>query len=112
MQFSPSLGECHGCASSSKNPAKPDRTAGGTEERRNGGTEERRNGGTEERRNGGTEAVLRYRCLHGHRAPCSFAQLLLPLLTAARIAPGRFEGRLGNSQALHVRFATIPQVRA
>ena len=88
MQFSPSLGECHCCASSSENPAKPDRMAGGT------------------------EAIFRYRCLHGHRAPGSFPQLLWPLLTPARIAPGRFEGRFGISQALHVRFAPIPQVRA
>ena len=88
MQFSPSLGECHGCDSSLANPAKPPRMAGGT------------------------EAILRYLCLHGLRAPGSYLQLLWTLLTPARIAPGRFEEGFGNCQVLHVRCASIPQVRA
>ena len=67
MQFSPSLGECHDCASSSKNPAKPDRM------------------------DGGTESILRYRCLNGHHAPGSFSRLVLPLLTFPPLSRRRFE---------------------
>ena len=52
-----------GCASSSEDPAKPDRMAGGT------------------------EAILRFPCLYGHRAPGSFPHLLWPLPTPTGSLP-------------------------